>query len=381
MLANVLGVMLQRSITALTDKERMSIKAKRDPKTGTWLIQYRYTDWTGQRKKSTKRGFKTKREAEEWLCQFLSKQEASLDITFAEFIDIYYEDIGHRLRESTLRNKKYMIALKGLPYFGKKRMCDIKAADIRKWQSELIAYRDDNGKPYSQTYLRAINNQLSAIINFAVRYYDLPSNPCRKAGSMGKNKADGMRFWLKEDYLKFAEVMMDKPQYYYAFEMLYWTGIRVGELMAICPSDIDFAKGNVSISKSYQRIDGEDVITPPKTEKSKRIITMPQFLIEEIQEYLIQLYGIGPNDRMFCITKSGLHREMDRGAREAGVERIRIHDLRHSHVSLLIDMGFSALAIADRLGHESIDITYNYAHLFPSKQTEMAKKLDMERGM
>lgn len=357
------------------------MKATRDPKTGKWLIQYRYTDWTGERKKSTKRGFNTKREAEEWLCKFLATQQTSLEINFEDFLALYYEDISHRLRESTLRNKKYMIDLKVLPYFGKKRMSDIKATDIRKWQSELIAYRDENGKPYSQTYLRAINNQLSAIINFAVKYYDLPSNPCRKAGSMGKNKADEMRFWTKGEYLRFAEAMMDKPQYYYAFEMLYWCGIREGELMALTPADFDLVKGTVNINKSYQRIDGRDVITPPKTEKSKRVIAMPKFLTEEIQEYLEQLYGIEPNDRMFCITKSGLHREMDRGARESGVERIRIHDLRHSHVSLLIDMGFSALAIADRMGHESIDITLNYAHLFPSKQTEMATRLDMERGV
>ena len=92
------------------------------------------------------------------------------------------------------------------------------------------------------------------------------------------------------------------------------------------------------------------------------------------------LYDVGLEDRVFPITKSYLHREMDRGAKEAGVKRIRIHDIRHSHVSLLINMGFSATAIADRVGHESIDITYNYAHLFPSKQAEMADKLDMERG-
>ena len=83
--------------------------------------------------------------------------------------------------------------------------------------------------------------------------------------------------------------------------------------------------------------------------------------------------------RIFTVTKSYLHREMDRGAKEAGVKRIRIHDLRHSHISLLIDMGFTALAIADRVGHESIDITYRYAHLFPTRQTEMADRLDMER--
>ena len=103
---------------------------------------------------------------------------------------------------------------------------------------------------------------------------------------------------------------------------------------------------------------------------------MPQFLIDEMQEYLKQLYGVGKNDRIFEVTKSYLHHEMDRGSKQAGVKRIRIHDLRHSHISLLIDMGYSAVAIADRVGHESIDITYNYAHLFPSTQDDMADKLN-----
>ena len=173
---------------------------------------------------------------------------------------------------------------------------------------------------------------------------------------------------------------VDKPLSFYAFEMLYWCGIREGELLALTPADFDFEKRTVTINKSYQRLNGQDLITTPKTEKSNRVITMPQFLAEEIQDYIKMLYGIGPDDRMFTVTKSYLHREMDRGAKEAGVPRIRIHDIRHSAVSLLIDMGFSATAIADRVGHESIDITYNYAHLFPSKQAEMADKLNMERG-
>ena len=172
----------------------------------------------------------------------------------------------------------------------------------------------------------------------------------------------------------------DKPWSVYACEKLYWGGSREGELLALTPADVDFEKRTVSSNKTYQRLNGQDLITTPKTEKSNRVITMPQFLANEIQDYLKMLYGIGPHDRMFTVTKSYLHREMERGAKEAGVKRIRIHDIRHSAVSLLIDMGFSATAIADRVGHESIDITYNYAHLFPSKQAEMADKLNMERG-
>ena len=138
-------------------------------------------------------------------------------------------------------------------------------------------------------------------------------------------------------------------------------------------------KGTVRINKSYQRLHGEDVITTPKTKKSNRTIKMPQFLCDEMQDYFGMLYGQKKNERIFVISKNYLHREMDRGSKEAGVKRIRIHDLRHSHISLLIDMGFSAVAIADRVGHESIEITYRYAHLFPSKQVEMAKKLEYER--
>ena len=197
---------------------------------------------------------------------------------------------------------------------------------------------------------------------------------------MGTEVPKEMDFWTKEEYLKFSEAMMDKPRSYYAFEMLYWCGIREGELLALTPADFDFDKNTVSINKSYQRLNGQDLITTPKTEKSNRIIKMPQFLADEMKDYLKMLYDVGENERMFAITKSYLHREMDRGSKEAGVKRIRIHDIRHSHVSHLIDMGFSAIAIADRVGHESIDITYNYAHLFPSKQTEMADKLNMERG-
>ena len=197
---------------------------------------------------------------------------------------------------------------------------------------------------------------------------------------MGKKKNREMLFWTKEEYLKFADVMMDKPISFYAFEMLYWCGIREGELLALTPADFDFEKRTVTINKSFQHLNGRDIITTPKTEKSNRTIQLPKFLCDEIQDYLKMLYDVGLEDRMFPVTKSYLHREMDRGSKVSGVKRIRIHDIRHSHVSHLIDLGFSATAIADRVGHESIDITYNYAHLFPSKQAEMADKLDMERG-
>lgn len=349
------------------------MKAEKDKKTGKWLIQYRYTDWQGNRKKSTKRGFKTKREAEEWLRGFLMKQEANFDMKFEDFLKMYYEDMETRLREHTMRTKKYIIDLKILPYFGQKRMNDIKAADIRKWQNELIK------QGYAATYLKTINNQLSAVFNYAVKYYDLPNNPCAKAGSMGKSHAEEMSFWTKEEFMCFIDCMMDKRQSYIAFMVLYWTGMRMGELLALTPADIDFEKKTISITKSYQRISGRDIISLPKTPKSKRTVTIPEFLVADLKDYLDSLYELQENERLLPITKYFLEHEMQRGIKASGLKRIRIHDLRHSHASLLVELGFLPLEIADRLGHEKVETTLNtYSHLYPNKQSKLADQLDSE---
>ena len=353
----------------------------KDKTKGTWYVMCRFTDWQGERKQKCKRGFSTKREAQEWERIFLQQTSADMDMTFAAFTELYEKDIKPRLKENTWLTKEHIIKTKILPYFGQKVISEITTRDVIAWQNELLAYRDEKKQPYSQTYLKTVHNQLSAIFNHAVRYYDLRSNPASKAGSIGEKDGGKISFWTQEEYKRFAEEMMDKPVSFYAFEMLYWCGIREGELLALTPSDFDFKAGTVTISKSYQRLHGQDVITSPKTKKSNRTIKMPVFLCAEMQDYMKMLYKPGRRDRLFPITKSYLYHEMERGTKAAGVKRIRIHDLRHSHISLLIDMGFSAVAIADRVGHESIEITYRYAHLFPSKQTEMADKLnDFKKG-
>ena len=190
-----------------------------------------------------------------------------------------------------------------------------------------------------------------------------------------------MKFWTKEEYLTFSRAMMNKEESYHAFEILYWCGIRLGELLALTAEDFDFEKKTLRINKSYQQIKGKDVITTPKTRKSNRVLTLPDFLVDEMQDYISRLpWYLKVDDRIFTITKSGLHHEMDRGCRETGVKRIRVHDLRHSHVSMLIEMGFSAVDIANRVGHESVKVTYRYAHMFPNKDLMIAKKLNISRN-
>lgn len=347
-----------------------------DESTKTWYCKFYYTDYTGTKKQKKKRGFKLQREAKEWERAFLEKQQADVTMPFEKFTETYFEDMSHRLREHTIIEKKYVVNLKLIPYFGKLPLNEITPANVRKWQNTLMDYRDDKGNPYSETYLKMINNQLTAIFNYAVRYYGLRENPCRKAGSMGKSHAEEMQFWTRDEFKQFCAAIEDKPQSKAAFLVLYYTGMRIGELLALTLADIDLQECKITINKSFQRLRGQDVITPPKTPKSNRIVTIPEFLRDELQEYISKLYHPKQSDRLFPYTKSFFEHEMIRGIKHSGVKKIRLHDIRHSHASLLVEMGCTPLLIADRLGHEKIETTLNtYSHLYPHKQNEIAQKL------
>ncbi len=351
----------------------------KDRKRGSWYVQASFCDSGGKRVRTTKRGFASKREAQAWERDFLARHEGSLTMTFEAFWAVYERDRRPRVRESTWFSKEMITRDKILPFFGDIPMCEITSQDIIRWQNELTSHRGSSGAGYAPTYIRTIENQLACVLNHAVRHYGLARNPMLATGRVGGRRAGEMRYWTKDEYLRFSEAIMDKPDAWLAFEVLYWCGIREGELLALTPADLDFRRMQLKVSKTYTVLQRREIVGPPKTEKSNRSVTMPRFLADELRDYIGQM-GIAQDARVFAVDKHYLYREMRRGCALSGVKVIRVHDLRHSHVSLLIEKGFNVLAIAERLGHESIDITYRYAHLFPDKQGEMARVLDGERG-
>ena len=268
---------------------------------------------------------------------FLRQMEGTPDMTLNAFYDLYRKDMDKKLRNTTKLNKANMIESKILPYLGEKKLAEITPLDILGWQNAIQDERTPNGLHYRDSYLRSISNQLSAMLNHAVRYYNPPSNPMSKVDRMGSRKTDEMKFWIKEEYKAFSREMMDKDASLLLFELLYWLGIRSGEALALMPQDFDFKRNRVSTTKTYVRLNGKDVFNLPKTKKSVRTIVMPQFLADEVQDYLIAHPLIKPDGRLANATKSFLTHEIERGCKQAGVKRIRIHDLRHSHVSLLIE--------------------------------------------
>ena len=347
--------------------------AYKDEKTGKWFAKFYYTNWQGIKKQKWKRGFATKKEALGFERDFLEKQSANPDMTFQNLYEIYMEDMAARLKQSTLLTKKTVLQTHILPFFGSKPINEIKTSDVRRWQAKFMSSPNN----YSQTYLKKINTELNSIINYAKRFYDLNTNPCGKAGTIGKAKAEEMDYWTYDEYIAFREGVKDKPLSYICFEVLYWTGMREGELLALSPADIDLDNKIISINRTYQRIGGKDVFTSPKTRKSKRKIPIPDFLCQELSDYIQSRYMLDADERLFPVTKSYLSHEMIRGCKNTGVKKIRIHDIRHSHASLLINQGCDALMLADRLGHEKVSTTLNtYSHLFPHKQQELVHSLE-----
>ena len=337
------------------------------------FAKFYYTNWQGIKKQKWKRGFATKKEALGFERDFLEQQSTNPDMTFQNLYEIYMEDMAARLKQSTLLTKKAVLQTHILPFFGSKPINEIKASDVRRWQAKLMSSPNN----YSQTYLKKINTELNSIINYAKRFYDLNTNPCGKAGTIGKAKAEEMDYWTYDEYIAFREGVKDKPLSYICIEVLYWTGMREGELLALSPVDIDLDNKTISINRTYQRIEGKDVFTSPKTRKSKRKIPIPDFLCQELSDYIQSRYMLDADERLFPVTKSYLSHEMIRGCKNTGVKKIRIHDIRHSHASLLINQGCDALMLADRLGHEKVSTTLNtYSHLFPHKQQELVHSLE-----
>lgn len=353
----------------------------KDKKTNLYKVKYRLRNSENQCvKESTKRGFKTMKEAKTFIDK-LKREHAeeaykrdypTLTMTFSELCKRYLVSrMGDK--PSTLVERECIINSRILPFFKDYDISEITQDTIAQWHS--CFYDDDSNPIFKATYMRSLHSRLSAIFNYGVECGWMKSNPAKKC-SIGAKNADERPVWSPEEYSRFRKEIEDEPDAYYAFEILYFTGLRKGELLALTVSDIDFDKNIISVTKSLQVIKRKIVITSPKTKMSVRKVRINSGLAEELKEYIASRPGLKDDDRLFFVTKEYLNRILKKGTKKAKLNPITIHCFRHSHITNLIAAGYSPTDIAKRVGHESIYITLHYSHAFKNVEDDIADSLD-----
>lgn len=353
--------------------------AYKDKKTGKWFAQFYYKTYTGERKLKKKRGFERKKDALAWEYDFKNRKQGLPDMSFNALWEEYKEDLKNRIKESTWGTKIPIVDTRILPFFKDTPINEIDERMIRKWQNWILDMRNSRGEPYSETYIKTINNQLSAILNHAVTYYKLPYNPIHRTGSIGLKHAEKMEFWTLDEFNQFIAYFEDDPLYNLVYNLLFYTGMRQGEMLALTLDDFDLEELTIDINKNWGVRKGRNAITTTKTRSSNRVITFPDSILELIHKYVDSLYNYKSDQMLFSsyTNKYQLGSNLKRAAKETGVKAIRVHDLRHSHASLLIELDVNIKAIQQRLGHKEIETTLNtYSHLYPTKQHEVADMLN-----
>ena len=339
--------------------------AYKDDKTGKWEALFYYTDYKNERRKKHRRGFNTKKEALEFEREFLAQSQFSIEMTFKSLYSLYHNDMESRIKKTTMETKEYIVNTKLLPFFEKMKVKDIKPIHIRKWQTDLLKME------YSKTYLKTIYNQLTAIFNYAIRFHNLDKNPCHIAGSIGKKDADEMQILSLQEFNKMIDCVTDKENKFF-YIILFWTGMRKGELLALTYEDVDFENKTIMINKNFQIVKKERLITDPKTPRGRRVIAVNDIVLNCIKELWSTCYKPNKTDKIFYLSKDSLKRQLDTACKKAGVPRIRVHDLRHSHASYLLSNGVNIVILSRRLGHEKVQTTLNiYCHICPSSEDRL----------
>ena len=350
----------------------MSVKSYKDRNGRTkYYASFYYSDHTGKRTRKKKEGFPTAAAAKQFERDFLDQHSGSSDILFKNLVENYLADCAQRMKPTTLITKKKIIRIHVSPYFDTLPISDITPLHVRNWQNDIIKH---DLKPGT---LRMIHAQLAAVLNFAVKYYGLKQNPSTLAGSMGSLKRQKeIHFYTLDQFRQFLPYVAEK--YQLVFRILFFTGLRIGELLALTIGDFDPESGTLDINKTFANT--LKISLSPKTPKSNRIVTLPPFLTREISDYIAaRFYDPQPGERLFYWLSSNevLRHIKNTAAEKAGLPIIRIHDFRHSHASLLINMGLPPLVISERLGHESVKITLDiYSHLYPDQAATVAEKLE-----
>ena len=355
----------------------------------TWYAMFYAKDYKGVNKKYKKTGFKKKKEAQEYEYEFKKKIAKSVNMSFQSLYELYFEDYSKRHKPTAINTVENFFRLHILPFFGDVEISKINSYMIREWQNEMLEKKNENGKLFSENSKANIYAALKSMFNWAAKYQGLNENPCKNLGAFGskKNRSE-MKIWSVDDFNKFINLLeiknKEKDGKYtdsiIIFKILFWTGLRIGEVLALTFDDINLKEKFIDVNKTISHINKKDYITTPKTLGSVRKVILPENLILDLKLYFskFEKQKISKSERIFNLKKSQLRYILEKCSIQAEVEKIRLHDFRHSHASYLLFIQADITAISKRLGHDNLQTTINtYSHLYKDANKQLMKKLNI----
>ena len=342
----------------------------KNEKNKTWYCKFYYEDFFGERRPKLKRGFEKKKDADAWERDFLENHATTPDVTFDALANKYLEDRKANCSYETHRAREHDVRLYYNPYFSGKKVRDITPLMVREWQNTLKKKKNKYGRPYAATTLKSIHVGLSAIFNFGVRFYNTP-NPAAKAGSMGSSKTSEMEIYTLSEFNTLMNGASIKYPYGIVFDALYWSGVRIGELLAMDISDAIFDKNALKVSKTLIGSTGR-IQDHPKNDRGFRTILMPQKVMMDIYSYVDRMYD--KTGRLFPFSHNTIRSHLYKASDDVGLHRIKVHELRHSQASLMIDLGYSVFAVAKRLGDTPEMILKTYGHMYKNKEQKLIQE-------
>ena len=349
-----------------------------------WYFRTRYKRLDGTRAQYHSKRYMTKREAQEAEAEFLikSQNEASVSsLTFSQLINLFIENRSTIVKETTMygyKNKRpYLDPIANI------KLKDFNIEVYERWRRYI------NSCNISTRYKNDIYKFLKSLLNYATDWYGFSFiHVYRKMHNFNNpnEPPKEMLYFTYDEFQKFLSVEKD-IKFRCAWQLLYYCGLRIGELKGITWKDIDFENRTVSINKqiTQQSCRSRWSFSPPKTAKSNRVLPLTKVLLNDLEMLKKSdselLFGF--NDSYFVIgdiapqISSTITAKKNRNCELAGVKQIRIHDFRHSCASLLIYKGANINTVSKFLGHTKIEETLNtYTHLYKNALTDITSLID-----
>ena len=353
----------------------------------TWYAMFYAKNYKGVNKKYKKTGFKKKKEAQEYEYEFKKKIAKSLNMSFQSLYELYFKDYSKRHKPTAINTVQTFFKLHILPFFGDVEVNKITSYMIREWQNEMLDKENENGKLFSENSKANIYAALKSIFNWATRYQGLNENPCKNMGAFGskKNRTE-MKIWSVDDFNKFIKILelenKEKNEKYsdfiIVFKILFWTGLRIGEVLALTEEDIDLYNKFIDVNKTVSYVNKKYHTTTPKTIGSIRKVTLPENLISDLKLYFSSdKFSKNKNKNIkhlgvFNLKSSQLRYVLEKYSLQTNLPKIRLHDFRHSHASYLLFIKADITAISKRLGHDNLQTTINtYSHLYKDANEQL----------